>query len=80
MPKISKATGTYVRSYDFPDIGDYTYSELKKSYEVYRQLVRNKGVCTVQDIQHHFRCPPHKARMLLAAAEFSDKMRKKGIA
>lgn len=80
MAKWSKAAGTYSRSHDFPDIGDYAYSELKEACALYRELIRERNTCTPQDIQSHFRCTPQKARMLYGAAEFHEKMRKKGLA
>ena len=80
MAKVSTFTGSYVRSKDFPDIGDYEYDDLKKACDVYYQIKRDKGSCTAYDLQTHFRCTPQRARMLYGAAEFHDKMRKKGLA
>ena len=80
MARISKSTGTYCRSNDFPDIGDYTYTELRKACEFYYNTKRETGECNAIDMQSHFRCSPHKARLLLGAAEFHEKMKKKGLA
>lgn len=81
MARLSKSTGTYIRSSDFPDIDDYTYDELREACKLYAELKRTtKGVINSCEIQRHFKCTPLKARMLLGAAEFHDKMKRKGMA
>ena len=80
MARFNKEKGSYSRSIDFPDIDDYPVSDLREACELYRALKRTKNNVTAMDIQTHFRCTPHKARMLLGAAEFYEKMRKEGKA
>lgn len=76
---ISKATGTTRRSQDFPNVGDYSYKELNDVYEYYEKNRSRKGSVKAVDIQEKFQCSTDKARVMLAAAEFKYKLKKKGI-
>jgi hypothetical protein len=67
------------RSHDFPDINDYTFEELREVCKVYEELRRSKNEVTSTDIMDHFKCSEQKARVMLSAAEFHAKMKKKGL-
>ena len=67
------------RSHDFPDINDYTFEDLREVCKVYEELSRTKKEITSTDIIKHFNCSEQKARVMLSAAEFHAKMKKKGL-
>ena len=50
---------------------------LKKFYDEFK---RANGQVSCSDIAKQFKCSDIKARVLLSAAEFKEKMRKKGLA
>ena len=68
------------RSHDFPDINEYTFEELREVCKLYEELRRSKKEVTSNDIVSHFKCSEQKARVMLSAAEFNAKMKKKGLA
>ena len=67
------------RSHDFPDINEYTFEELREVCKLYGELVRSKKDVSSSDIMKHFKCSEQKARVMLSAAEFHAKMKKKGL-
>lgn len=67
------------RSHDFPDINEYTFEDLRRVCALYEALRRTKKEVTSNDIMRHFHCSEQKARVLLSAAEFHTKMKKKGL-
>lgn len=68
------------RAHDVPDIDDYTFEELRQVCEFYDEFKRANGQVSCSDIAKQFKCSDIKARVLLSAAEFKEKMRKKGLA
>ena len=67
------------RSHDFPDINEYTFDDLRRVCKLYDELRRTQKEVTSNDIMRHFHCSEQKARVLLSAAEFNTKMKKKGL-
>ena len=78
--KIQDRETLHRRSHDFPDITEYTFKELEESYKLYEKLKRSKGVVNCSDIVDNLGCSDAKARVLLGAAEFKEKMKKTGLA
>ena len=68
------------RVHDVPDIDDYTFEELRQVCKFYDEFKRSNGQVSCSDIVEQFQCSDIKARVLLSAAEFKEKMRKKGLA